>query len=124
MWGLSPMLVSPVREAETRQRAQAGRDLVTAGKGKPMNKTLVVAATLAGATVTTSITTAVSAQELTFWTWRQEDKAAYEEIFAAFTEANPGITVAFEAFEPTQYQTILSTALAGGSGPDIAHVRA
>ena len=25
-----------------------------------------------------------------FWTWRQEDKAAYNELFADFTKANPG----------------------------------
>ncbi len=90
-----------------------------------MRTTLVAAATLAATSITgTAGIGMASAQELTFWTWRQEDRAAYEEIFAAFSEANPGITVAFEAFEPTQYQTILSTALAGGAGPDIAHVRA
>ena len=62
--------------------------------------------------------------ELTFWTWRQEDRAAYAQLFQAFTAANPGITVKFEAFPNEQYQTILSTALAGGKGPDVIHTRA
>ena len=64
------------------------------------------------------------AQELTMWSWRQEDKAAYEGFIKSFEAANPGITVKFETFEATNYNTILSTALAGGTGPDLAMVRA
>lgn len=59
-----------------------------------------------------------------FSTWRQEDRAAYTELFAAFTRENPGITVRFEAFPNEQYPTILSTALAGGRGADVIHTRA
>lgn len=64
------------------------------------------------------------AQELTFWSWRQEDRAAYEQFIDTFEAANPGITVKFETFEATNYNTILSTALAGGTGPDVMMVRA
>lgn len=64
------------------------------------------------------------AQELTFWSWRQEDRAAYEQFIDTFEAANPGITVKFETFEATNYNTILATALAGGTGPDLAQVRA
>lgn len=64
------------------------------------------------------------AGELTFWTWRQEDRAAYAELFAGFTKAHPGITVKFEAFPNEQYPTIFSTALAGGKGADVLHTRA
>lgn len=64
------------------------------------------------------------AQELTFWSWRQEDRAAYEQFIDTFEAANPGITVKFETFEAANYNTILSTALAGGVGPDVAQVRA
>ena len=64
------------------------------------------------------------AQDLTFWSWRQEDRAAYEGFIKTFEAANPGITVKFETFEATNYNTILATALAGGTGPDIAQVRA
>lgn len=63
------------------------------------------------------------AQELTFWSWRQEDRAAYEQFIETFEAANPGITVTFETFEATNYNTILSTALAGGTGPDVMMVR-
>ena len=64
------------------------------------------------------------AGEITFWTWRQEDKASYVELFADFTKANPGITVKFEAFPTENYNTIVATALAGGKGADVLHVRA
>ncbi|MGV8855242.1 MAG: extracellular solute-binding protein [Devosia sp.] len=64
------------------------------------------------------------AQELSFWSWRQEDKAAYAQFIDTFEAANPGITVKFETFDAANYNTILSTALAGGSGPDLMMVRA
>jgi raffinose/stachyose/melibiose transport system substrate-binding protein len=62
--------------------------------------------------------------ELTLWSWRQEDRTFYQKALDAFHADNPDITVKFEAFEPTQYPTILSTALAGGKGPDVMQVRA
>ena len=65
-----------------------------------------------------------AAGDLTFWTWRQEDKAAYTELFNDFTKQHPGIHVRIEAFPNENYQTILSTALAGGKGGDVLHVRA
>lgn len=64
------------------------------------------------------------AQDLTFWSWRQEDRAAYEQFIDTFEAANPGITVKFETFEAANYNTILATALAGGTGPDVMMVRA
>lgn len=66
----------------------------------------------------------VFAQDLTFWSWRQEDRAAYQQFIETFEAANPGITVTFETFEAANYNTILSTALAGGTGPDVMMVRA
>lgn len=64
------------------------------------------------------------AADLTFWSWRQEDKSAYETIIADFEADHPGTSVTFQAYEAQNYQTVLSTALAAGSGPDIIHVRA
>lgn len=54
------------------------------------------------------------ATEISFWTWRQEDKAAYNEFFADFTKENPDIHVKFESFPDEIYPTIVSTALAAG----------
>ena len=64
------------------------------------------------------------AGELTFWTWRQEDRASYIEVFNDFTKANPDIHVKFEAFPAENYNTIASTALAGGKGGDVLQARA
>ncbi len=64
------------------------------------------------------------AADLTFWSWRQEDRAVYQEIIADFNKLHPDVKIKFEAFEPTSYNTILSTALAGGKGPDLIQTRA
>lgn len=63
------------------------------------------------------------AQDLTMWSWRQEDKAAYARLIALFRKQHPDITVKFEPFEAANYNTVLSTALAGGTGPDIVQAR-
>jgi len=68
--------------------------------------------------------TAIAETQLDFWSWRQEDVEAYNSIIAEFEKANPDIKVTYTAHEPTNYATILTTALAGGSGPDIIHTRA
>lgn len=62
--------------------------------------------------------------ELTFWSWRTEDVAAYEQFIAAFHAENPDIDVTFTPYLNTEYNTIVSTALQGGGGPDIVHLRA
>lgn len=61
--------------------------------------------------------------ELTFWSWRTEDIDAYEKFIKVFEAENPGITVKFIPFKNTEYNTILATALQGGTGPDIIHLR-
>ena len=64
------------------------------------------------------------AGDITFWTWRQEDRAAYTALFKDFTKANPDIHVTFESFAPENYNTIVSTALAAGHGGDVLQARA
>lgn len=86
-----------------------------------MKKTVLRAGAILGAVL---VAAPAFAQDLTFWSWRQEDRAAYEQFIETFEAANPGITVTFETFEATNYNTILSTALAGGTGPDVMMVRA
>lgn len=86
-----------------------------------MHKNLIRMATAIAAL---AVAAPAFAQDLTFWSWRQEDRAQYEQFIDTFEAANPGITVKFETFEATNYNTILSTALAGGTGPDLMMVRA
>lgn len=66
----------------------------------------------------------VAAQtELSFLSWRQEDVKAYNAIIAAFKQTDPGIHITCTAHEAKANNTILTTALAGGSGPDIIRTR-
>jgi raffinose/stachyose/melibiose transport system substrate-binding protein len=61
--------------------------------------------------------------EVTFWTWRQEDRTQYNQLFNEFTKKNPDIKVVFQGYENQTYGTVLSTALAAGKGPDVVHVK-
>jgi len=67
---------------------------------------------------------ALAQTTLSFWSWRTEDVAAYEKFIAAFHAENPDVDVVFTPYLNTEYNTILSTALQGGGGPDIVHLRA
>ncbi len=76
------------------------------------------------AAMTVSVPAAAFSQEISFWSWRQEDREEYQRYIDMFQEEHPDITVNFEAFEASNYATILSTALAGDEGPDTMMVRA
>jgi len=67
---------------------------------------------------------ALAQTTLSFWSWRTEDVAAYEKFIAAFHAENPDVDVTFTPYLNTEYNTIVSTALQGGGGPDIVHLRA
>lgn len=61
--------------------------------------------------------------ELVMYSWRPEDRAMYEKAIAAFNEQYPAITIDFQPYESTEYNTILTNALVSGSGPDIIQLR-
>ena len=58
------------------------------------------------------------------WSWRTEDVEKYNAIFDVYEEANPGVTVDFQAFKNTEYSQILTTGLTGSDGPDVIMVQA
>ncbi|MHB0898268.1 MAG: ABC transporter substrate-binding protein [Spirochaetales bacterium] len=70
--------------------------------------------------------TSVFAQKTTinFWTWRPEDVETYDKLIAVFNKTNPDIKIVQTAHKSTDYNTILSAALSGGSGPDVFQSRA
>ena len=57
--------------------------------------------------------------QLVFRTWDENAAKAYDQTFAKFTAANPGITVKTEVVAWADYFTKLRTDIAGGSAPDI-----
>jgi raffinose/stachyose/melibiose transport system substrate-binding protein len=61
---------------------------------------------------------------VSYWTWRPEDVAAYDQLLAVFKAQNPGIDVVQTAQKNTEYNTILAAALSGGAGPDVFQSRA
>ncbi len=65
----------------------------------------------------------VQSAELTFWSWRVEDRAFYEQVAKQY-KAKTGDDIKFTAHPNTEYSTVLLAALAGGGGPDIIHTRA
>ncbi len=61
---------------------------------------------------------------MTFWSWRGEDRAFYEGMIKKFEAQNPGVSIQFQTYKPTEYSTVLSAAMQAGKGPDIVHLRA
>ncbi|UFJ41386.1 extracellular solute-binding protein [Brevibacillus humidisoli] len=61
--------------------------------------------------------------ELIMYSWRPEDKKAYEKFIAAFEKENPTIKVTFKPFKSTEYNTILTNTLTSGTGADIVQLR-
>jgi len=85
----------------------------------------LVAAAIAASVIAGPVIASMPAQaatELTFWSWRPEDKAFYEEQAALFQEKT-GISVKFTPYVATEYNAILATALTAGNGPDVMQVR-
>ena len=64
-----------------------------------------------------------AATELSFWSWRPEDKAFYEAELAKF-KTSTGISVKFTPYVATDYNATLATALTAGKGPDVMQIRA
>ncbi|WP_251552431.1 ABC transporter substrate-binding protein [Neobacillus muris] len=61
--------------------------------------------------------------ELTMYSWRPEDREMYEKAIKKFQEKHPEISIDFQPYESTEYNTILSNALVSGDGPDILQLR-
>lgn len=104
-----------------------------AGSSRLTRRTVLTIAALTGTLAVTACSPSSSGSSgsgdgggdvtLSVWSWRVEDEAAYQKIFAAYEKAHPGVTVDFKAFKATEYNKILATGLAGSSGPDVPQVR-
>lgn len=61
---------------------------------------------------------------LTIWTWSNEAREAFEGgIIDAFEKAHTGIELEVLVQPDKDYQTLLTTGLAGSGGPDVAAIR-
>ncbi|YCK38515.1 extracellular solute-binding protein [Actinomadura sp. ATCC 39365] len=72
-----------------------------------------------------SATTSADSGKITLSVWGWGPEANYDKMFAEYEKLHPGIDVDARSFTTaTEYDTILSTGLAGDSGPDLAWLRA
>jgi raffinose/stachyose/melibiose transport system substrate-binding protein len=61
---------------------------------------------------------------LTVLSWRPEDTAGYQKIFAVYEKSHPKVTIDFKGIKNTEYATVLPTELAKSQGgPDIVQLK-
>ncbi|TCZ77407.1 extracellular solute-binding protein [Paenibacillus albiflavus] len=63
------------------------------------------------------------AVKLVMYSWKAEDKAAYEKIIAEYQKEHSNVTIEFKPYKSTEYNTILKNSLTAGSGIDILQLR-
>jgi len=88
---------------------------------------LALAAIAAGSVALAGCAPAASSGDdvtLTVWSWQASTSSDWERVFDVYEEANPGVTIRFEGYQPTEYNQILATGLEGSDGPDVAMLRA
>ncbi|NMB00372.1 MAG: extracellular solute-binding protein [Firmicutes bacterium] len=90
---------------------------------KLTKKAFIVSAMILVLALLVVSTSMAESVKLTFWSWRTEDVEAYEKFFSEFSKTHPNIEIEFIPYRNTEYNTILATALQGGAGPDIIHLR-
>ncbi|MER6951331.1 extracellular solute-binding protein [Nonomuraea sp. NPDC000554] len=86
---------------------------------------LTAALLLAVTACAPSSTAAKQTDKITLSVWGWGPEANYDKMFAEYEKLNPGVDIDARSFTTaTEYDTILSTGLAGDSGPDLAWLRA
>lgn len=60
---------------------------------------------------------------LTFGSWRADDVAQMNQLFAAFSEQYPNIQVEYQPTNPPDYNATLRLQLENGTGPDLLYAR-
>lgn len=61
---------------------------------------------------------------VTIWTWREDDERVWQAAAEALQEEWPGLEVAVDVSDATEFETRVATAMQGGQGPDIITTRA
>ena len=81
---------------------------------------IAIMASKGGGKHKTTESTKFPSENLTLTMWYLfDDKAAYEPIVEAYQKEHKNVTINLVKKDPTEYETELINALAGGSGPDI-----
>jgi len=90
-------------------------------RGGRTGAALLVAAVAAAATLTgcSSNGSTNASPTITVWSWRSQDAPLWNTV-----SKDTGVKIDFRAITPTSYDSVLQTAMNGGSGPDIFYDRA
>jgi raffinose/stachyose/melibiose transport system substrate-binding protein len=103
--------------------APSTEEMRTMPRLRPSITLLTVLAVLFGLTAGPLLSDSRAQETVDLRVWDQftdpEEGAVADAIYAAFMEANPGITITREAFETDQMRDTVNTAIASGTGPDV-----
>lgn len=65
-----------------------------------------------------------SGPTVSVWSWRSQDKPLWESVQKNLRAEGTDLTIKFRSISATSYDSVLKTAMNGGSGPDIFYDRA
>jgi raffinose/stachyose/melibiose transport system substrate-binding protein len=92
-------------------------------RSRPLLLALTVIALLFGLTAGPLLSDVRAQEPVELRVWDQfteaNQSAVADEIYAAFTEANPNVTITREAIQTEQMRDTVNTAISSGTGPDI-----
>lgn len=66
---------------------------------------------------------AAGGQKVTIWGWRTQDAPLWKEVNARLAKQGDKISITYESFVPTEYDSKALVSLQGGAGPDILYTR-
>ncbi len=61
---------------------------------------------------------------VTIWSWRAQDANMWKNVQATLNKKGDNLQIQFRAVTPTEYDSVVQTAMDGGQGPDIFYDRA
>lgn len=70
-----------------------------------------------------SASSAPAGKTVTIWGWRTQDAPLWKEVNSQLSKQGDNITIKYESFVPTEYDSKALVALQGGTGPDIFYTR-
>lgn len=85
---------------------------------------MAVAMGLAGCSVSPASSASGTTPTVTVWSWRSQDAPVWKAAEAALAKQGTKINIKFRSINATSYDSVLQTAMNGGSGPDILYDRA
>jgi raffinose/stachyose/melibiose transport system substrate-binding protein len=87
---------------------------------------VALTAGLAGCATSSSSSSGSSgtAQTVTVWSWRSQDAPIWKTVQTDLAKQGTNVNIKFRAISATSYDSVLQTAMNGGSGPDIFYDRA